>query len=253
VTCVAAQRLPSFALSSSAARRPGRALLTLVWLSALAACRAPTPTPTPDQLLERSAQAMQSLTSVHFSIERSGAPAYVDPTGTFAFRRAEGDFVAPDRARAQVRVIGPGLVAEVNVVALGDDYWESHPLTGEWGNYSGFGYNPAALFDPEAGLAAFMRRHLTDLRLLGLDEIEDLPGEQFFHLAASAPGEPVLAMTAGLVGRGRLAFEWWAEPDTARVIRIRVVEPETDPADPTVWIIDFDLFDQPAAIEAPAP
>lgn len=196
---------------------------------------------------------MRNLTSVHFSIERSGAPAYVDLAETFVFRRAEGDFAAPDQARAQVRVIGPGLVAEVNVVALGDAYWESHPLTGEWGNYSGFGYNPAALFNPETGLAAFMRAHLADLRLLGLAEIEDLPGERFFHLAASAPGEPALAMTAGLVGRGRLEFEWWAEPDTARVVRIRVAEPETDPADPTVWVIDFDRFDEPVIIEAPLP
>lgn len=220
----------------------------------LAACGGtPTPPPSAAEILEQSAQAMLALHSAHFVIARDGAPAYVDDTQTFIFRRAEGDFVAPDSARATVRIIGPALVAEVSVVAIGDQYWETNPLSGEWVNYSGFGYNPAGLFAPDSGLAALMQNDLTDVQWVGVEELEDWPGESLFHLTAAAPGEPVLAMTANLVGRGPVVFDWWIVPETYHVRRLRVTEPETDPADPTVWLIDFDRFDAGLTIEPPAP
>jgi hypothetical protein len=220
----------------------------------LAACRAtPTPPPPATEILEQSAQAMSALRSAHFVIARAGAPAYVDATQLFVFRRAEGDFVAPDSARATVRVIGPALVTEVSVVAIGDQYWETNPLSGEWVNYSGFGYNPASLFNADSGLAALMQNDLSDVSWVGLEELEDLPGERLFHLTASAPGQAVLAMTANLVGRGPVLFDWWIEPETYHVLRLRVTEPETDPADPTVWLIDFDRFDADLTIDPPLP
>lgn len=227
---------------------------SLILSLVLAACGAtPTPPPPAAEILERSAQAMSALRSAHFVIAREGAPAYVDATQTFIFRRAEGDFVAPDSARAVVRVIGPALVTEVSVIAIGDQYWETNPLSGEWVNYSGFGYNPASLFNPDTGLAALMQNDLRDVLWVGLEELEDLPGVQLFHLTAAAPGEPVLAMTANLVGRGPVVFDWWIEPETYHVLRLRVTEPETDPADPTVWLIDFDRFDADLTVEPPAP
>ena len=227
---------------------------SLILSLVLIACGAtPTPPPPAAEILEQSAQAMSALQSAHFVIAREGAPAYVDSTNTFIFRRAEGDFVFPDSARAVVRVVGPALVTEVSVIAIGDQYWETNPLSGEWVNYSGFGYNPASLFNPDTGLAALMHNDLSDLLWVGLEELEDLPGEQLFHLTATAPGEPVLAMTANLVGRGPVLFDWWIEPETYHVLRLRVTEPETDPTDPTVWLIDFDRFDADLAIDPPLP
>ncbi len=220
----------------------------------LAACAgAVTPPPSAEALLEQSAQAMQALRSAHFVVERTGAPAYVDEGQTLIFRRAEGDFAAPDQAHAVVRIIGAAFVVDVNVVALGERYWETNPFTGAWGNYSGFGYNPAALFHPETGLPALMRRDLANLRLAGVEQLEDFPGQKLFHLAADAPGEHASAMTAGLVGRGRVTLEWWIQPTTGYTLRLRVVEPETDPKDPTVWMVDFDSFNKPVTLTPPAP
>lgn len=236
------------------AHRAGYGLFWIGLSILLAACAsAPTPLPSAAELLEQSARVMQDLRSVHFTIERSGAPAYVDPGHTFIFRRAAGDFVAPDAARATVRVIGPALVAEVSIVSLGDQYWETNPLTGQWASYPGLGYNPASLFNPATGLSALMRNDLTDVQLIGLEELEDLPGAKLFHLTAAAPGQPVMVMTADMIGRGRVTFEWWIEPDTYRTLRLRVVEPETDPKDPSVWVIDFDQFDADVSIEPPLP
>jgi hypothetical protein len=227
---------------------------SLIFSLCLAACGSPaTPLPAAADVLAQAAQAMQSLSAVHFVIERSGAPAYVDERETIIFRRAEGDFSAPDRARASVRVIGPALVAEVSVISIGDEYWETNPFTGEWGSYSGMGYNPAKLFEPEAGLAAFMRSNLGQLQLTGLETIDTGPAAKLFHLTAQAPGEPVMAMTADLVGRGHVLLDWWIEPGTFYVIRLRVSEPETDSTDPTVWIIDFDSFNTLQNIVPPTP
>ncbi len=226
--------------------------LRLLLSFALVACGAtPTPLPSATEILEQSAQAMLTLRSAHFVIAREGAPAYVDPSNTFIFRRAEGDFVAPASARAAVRVIGPALVTQVSVIAIGDQYWETHPLSGEWGNYSGLGYNPASLFHPDIGLAALMQNDLSEAQLIGVEELEDWPGEPLFHLTATAPGESVRAMTANLVGRGQVVFDWWIQPETYHVLRLRVTEPETDPADPTVWLVDFDRFDTDITIEPP--
>ena len=220
----------------------------------LAACSVqPTPAPSASEILTRAAQSMQDLKTVHFIIDRSGAPAYVDLAETIVFRRAEGDFSAPDRARAAVRVIGPALVAEVNVVSIGEQYWETNPFTGQWASYPGMGYNPARLFDPESGLVPFMRTKLTDVQSVGMETIEAGPAGKLYHLTAQAPGEPVMAMTADMVGRGRVLLDWWVAPATFRVIRMRITEPDTDAADPSVWVIDFDSFDSPVEIRPPAP
>lgn len=220
----------------------------------LAACAgAPTPLPAAETLLDQSAQALQRLQSAHFVIERTGAPAYVDQGQTLIFRRAEGDFAAPDQARATVRVIGATLVADVDIVALGDRYWETNPLTHAWGNYSGLGYNPAAIFNPQTGLAALLRHDLTNLQLVGLDRLDGYPKEKLFHLSAEAAGERASAMTAGMVGRGRLKLDWWVQPQTNYTLRLRIVEPETDPGDPTVWEVEFDSFNAPVTLTPPAP
>ena len=86
----------------------------------------------PEEIITQSAARMQGLPGFHFVIERSGTPAYLDYDETLAFRRADGDFVAPDKASAAIRIIAPGLIAEVEIVSLGEEYWETNVLTGEW-------------------------------------------------------------------------------------------------------------------------
>jgi hypothetical protein len=226
----------------------------LLFCLPLSACgNPPTPLPTAEAVLARAALSMQALRSAHFIVERTGAPAYVDANSSFIFRRAEGDFAAPDQGRAVVRVIGPALVADVKVVALGDRYWETNPLTGAWGNFSGLGYNPATLFNAETGLPALMRQELTNLQLKGLAALDGYPGEKFYLLTAEAPGEPAAQMTDGLVGRGRVQLVWWIAPQTGYVVQLQVTEPETDPKDPTVWLVVFEAFDKPVTLTPPAP
>ncbi len=98
-----------------------------------------------------------------------------------------------------------------------------------------------------------MRHQLTDLKLVGTEDLDDFPGQQFYHLSAGAPGEPLAQITDGMMGRGRLAFDLWIDTATYHVTRVRVVEPETDPKDPTVWVMDLERFNVPVDIKAPIP
>ena len=60
-----------------------------------------------EELVQLAAERMKESEGFQFTIERDGAPAYLDPGETLSFRRATGAYVAPDRALATVRVIGP--------------------------------------------------------------------------------------------------------------------------------------------------
>jgi hypothetical protein len=212
-----------------------------------------TPMPSAEEVLQRCVQALQGMQTTHFILERSGAPAYIDESYTLNLERMEGDVQTPDRAKASVRVAGPALVFEIQIVTIGDAWWQTNPLTGAWEPSAGTGYNPATFLDPQSGLASFLSEDLTGLTLAGLETLEDFPGERFFHLTAEAPGADMAAITGGLIGLGRLKIDLWILPDTYYPARMQVVDVETDPVDPTVWVLDLDRFDAPVTIEAPTP
>ena len=122
---------------------------------------------------------MQTRQGFHFLIERDGAPAYVDVDQTINFRRAEGNFVAPDRAYAAVRVITPGLIAEIQTISIAEKYWETNLVSGKWVELpAGMGFNPAILFDPAIGLPSILAADLHDAVYTGLEELKETPGKK---------------------------------------------------------------------------
>ncbi len=242
-------------------------LFTLTILILSSSCTRPTPASLPpDEIVRRSAEHMRTLAGFHFVIDRSGAPAYFNADETIAFRRAEGDFVSPDRARARVRVIGPGLVAEIQMVGIGPDYWETGLLDGRWQRLPAEqGFNPASLFDPQSGFQPILQSDLSDLKLAGTDEIVELPGKALYKISGDAAGENLYRLSYGLIGPARVAVTLWIAPDTFELQRVQIVEPpasqETpaagapaptgEAAGPTVWQIDFWDFGKAADIQPP--
>jgi LppX_LprAFG lipoprotein len=234
--------------------RPSRWVAGSILAFLLTACGGKaTPLPSAEEVLQRCAQALQKMQTTHFILERSGAPSYIDESHTLNLERMEGDVQTPDRAKASVRVAGPAMVFEIQIVTIGEAWWQTNPLTGAWESSTGTGYNPATFLDPETGLAYVLSKDLTGLTLIGLEKLEDFPGERFFHLTAEAPGEGMAAITGGLIGLGRLEIDLWILPETYYPARMRLVDTETDPNDPTVWVLDLDHFDAPVTIEAPTP
>jgi len=105
-------------------------LLSLLLLAT--ACQPALPEMSADELVQRTAERVKSSDGFQFTIERDGAPAFLDPDETLSFRRARGAFVAPDRALATVRVIGPGIITDVDVISVAEIQWQTNVVTGNW-------------------------------------------------------------------------------------------------------------------------
>jgi lipoprotein LprG len=219
----------------------------------LAACRQPTPETLPAaEILERSIGRMKLVSGFHFLIERSGAPAYLDWQQSLSLRRMEGDYVAPDRAQASVRVIAPGIVAEIRIVSIGNVQWETNPITGEWEQLPpDWGFNPTLLFDPQVGLQRILEQDLSNLALLDVVELEEMPGILLYSLVGDLDGERIAEMSFGLMGPQPMRVQLWIAPGSFDLHRILITEEAIEDAEPTIWQVDFWNIDDTVEIQPP--
>lgn len=226
-------------------------LTLLLSLLALAGCgRDSAADLPPAEIVQNAATRMNALSGFHFIIERDGAPAYVDPDNLFSFRRAEGDYTAPDKARALVRITGAGLVTEVRVISIAAIQWQTNVLTGEWETLPpDWGFNPAVLFDEASGLQTVLAQDMTAVVLHGTEPLQDGPNGRFYHLSGQVSGDNLYRMSGNLIGPQPVTVDLWIAPDTFELVRAVVVEPEAD--DSSIWQIDFSDFDTAVPITPP--
>jgi lipoprotein LprG len=192
---------------------------------------------------------MMTANSLHFIIELSGEETYLDSPQTLALKRAEGDLVRPDQMRGIVKVSTFGAVAEVAVIGLGDDQYITNPLNQKWVKLPpdyGWYFDPTLIFDPEYGIEPILNE--TAWAFGTGDEIES---QSHHHLHAQLPAALISPLTAGMIGTGEVTMDAWVGRQDAYVRRIQIVELESDPEDPTHWLIEFSAFDEPVDIEAP--
>ncbi len=228
-------------------------ILSTLVLTLLVSCASATPTPIPpEDVILRSVQRMAETSGFSFSIDRSGASAFLDPLNTLSLSRIEGEFVSPDQIQALVRVVIPGIVTDIGFIGIGENQWQTNPFSGKWEPLpAGVGFNPALLFDPSTGLTSILETDLSDLSLLPNDELETLPGVSLYHLSGSMLGEKAFATSFGLIGPERMQIELWIAPDTFELHRMVLVEPSENADDVSTWQLDFWDFDLELVIEAP--
>ena len=188
---------------------------------------------------------MQAATGFRFLIDRSGSPAFLDADNSLAFRRAEGIYQTPDRAQATVRVIGPGVITEVEFISIAANQWETNILTGEWQALPpNWGFNPASLFDKDIGIQSILDTDLHDLELLDYEELEELPGQLLYVLQGKLYGERLYQLSFGMIGPGDLEVRFWVAPETFELLRIEITDPRPDASEATLWRFDFWDFNQ---------
>jgi len=228
------------------------AVILLICLFFLVGCGADSlPELTADELLSKTAVSINSHQSANFAIERQGAPAYVDPDHTLAFRRAEGQYQAPDKAKAAVRIIAPGIVADVDVISIGSIQWQTNVLTGEWEELPpNWGFNPAVLFDPETGLQAILANDLQDVTVIGTEKLDGVDGD-LYALTATASGEHLATMSGGMIEAETAVIQLWIAPETFDLRRVIVTEAMADGEEDRVWVVDFEYGAETAVIEPP--
>lgn len=229
------------------------ALITILIVVFISACSSPTPTPVPpDEIIIRAADRMTGSSGFRFSIDRSGAPAYLDANNLFSLSRIQGDYIAPSDVQATARIVIPGVVTEVSFVAIGTSQWQTNPLSGAWESVPpSASFNPALLFDPHIGLQAILETDVSALELLGNAEIDTLPGHSLHHLKGRLEGEKTYEVSYGLIGPGTMDMELWIEPGTYELHRMILIEGTPDPDSLRTWKIDFWDFDLDIVIHPP--
>lgn len=237
------------------ARYDLRLPLLLFLAALLAACRStPEPALSPETIVAQTAARLGELSGFHFVLAVDGPAAYLDPDQTLALRQIEGDFVAPDRARAAVRVALPGLVTEVGIISVGGQQWQTNPLTGAWEAVPPTeGFDTAVLFDETIGLPAILAQDLSELVLA--DELEVINGVRLHRITAVANPDRLATMSAGLIGSQNegqpITTDLFIAPDSYELHRILLTEPVAGADSPRQWSIDFSQFDQSVTIEPP--
>lgn len=229
-------------------------LVTLLLL--FSACSDPSLPDIPaEELVQRAAERMKESDGFQFVIARDGAPAFLDPGETLSFRRATGAFVAPDRALATVRVIGPGIITDVDVISVAEIQWQTNVVTGDWEELPpNWGFNPAVLFDDDIGIQAVL---LADLSQVALAEPENLaesdgPDELLYSVTAVASGENIYQMSGYLIGPEQVSIQLWIRPETFELVRIVVREPEPEDEElESIWQVDISNYDELIDIEPP--
>jgi hypothetical protein len=190
---------------------------------------------------------MRDVDSLHFVIDLSGALTYLDTPPTLALKHVEGDVARPDRVRAMVRISSLGILSEVGIIGLGSEQYITNPLNQRWENVSSdqrWYFNPVLLFDPDHGIEAVLRE--TDWTF-GVSDGE----EDGYVLRGRVPGERLVYLTSGMITSGDVAVEILVGQDDLYVHRIEMVELESEPDDPTRWLIELSDFGKPVDITAP--
>ena len=223
-----------------------RKILCLLLPLLLSACAAQqVPGISAAEALRQSAERMETLQGFQFSISRSGAPAFLDSEGMLSLSKMEGNFVAPDKVQATVRVITPGLVIAIDVISIGATQWQTNPITGQWEQLPpDWGFNPSSLLEAKAGLPAILIADLTDLSLSADAELEEMPGKKLLLISGRLDGKNLYELSNWLIGPDVMQAQIWVDPQTLDLQRALLSEHAGDPQNERTWQIDFWNFNQ---------
>jgi hypothetical protein len=208
---------------------------------------------TPEEIILKSAEEMKATTGFKFLFVRTGAPAYIDANQSYALSQLEGSYAAPDKVQATVRVVAAGIVAEVDVISIGADQWQTNPITGKWQKLpENYGFNPSQLLDPAMGLPAIIGTDISNLTLGEQEELEAMPGKKLYTITGDLAGEKLNELSYGLLGPEAMTVKLWIDPETFDLYRTVITEFPGDAQKETVWTIDFWDFNVVEEISAPA-
>lgn len=201
-------------------------------------------------ILTAAADAMGSVNTVVFTIERGGDPVFIDLGEGFGnlleFKKAEGRFDAPAAAEAIVTVNAAGFNTQVGAVAVDGEIWLSI-FTGAWQVAPPtFNFDPTSLFDPSQGFSQLFATGLTGVTLIGA---EDRDGVSAYHVQGTADEARVEVITANLVTNQNVILDAWLDQTTGRIVDATFTTQVTDGM--ATWLMTFRDYDSEFTIEPP--
>jgi lipoprotein LprG len=194
-----------------------------------------------------SAEAMGAVTSVRFSLSRSGDAVFIDEAKVISLKSLEGRFAAPASADAVLKVEVSGILnTQIGAVAIDEEIWLSNPVTGEFETLPpGFDIDPSSFFDPKGAWEPLLL-DLTEVEFVG-DEMRN--GMRTYHVTGLAPAERMEAVTAGLVSGNDVEIDLWVDPETARVSGFEFVAELGEGV--SSWVLGFTEYDGDFTITDP--
>ena len=200
-------------------------------------------------LLAKTSERLNAVKSVHFTAAIEGA-AYIDTARTIQLRSATGDIVVPDQMQAKIQIALGAANADVSLVAIGDDKYQTDLLTGRWGPAQpGFDYSPTILFDRSQGLSSVLGK-LREVERAGEETVD---GQAAYRLRAKVDRATIQPITSGAIEGDPVGAELWIARDSYNLLKLVLTEPKTPEKEkPAVWTLTLDKYDQPVTITRPA-
>jgi lipoprotein LprG len=185
-------------------------------------------------IVTASARAMGDVTSVRFTLTRSGAPVFIDTFESLALDSVDGQFAAPASAKAVLTVeVDGSLKTQLGALAIDETVWLSNPVTGVLEPLpDGYDLDPSKFFDPEGGWRPLLAE-LQDARLVG--EV-DRDGRRY-QIRGVASAARMEVISAGLVRDQDVAIDFWIHPVTGLVTAAEFTT-TFDGAD-TGWVLEL--------------
>jgi len=199
----------------------------------------------PQEHLNRVADAVLRLKSAQFTLTREGAPAFLDEKTGVTFTAAQCSYAAPDRVSCNVKVSSKsGSILQLTRVWVPEGTFQSNPLTRQFSKAPvDSSFNGVVLF-ARTGIPAILQTSVQKPQLAGNETIRD---KSTLHLRGEVRGEklnPLMGST--LKPELMYPVDLWMEEQSAIPVRIHVTEP-----DGNGWMIELFSANEPVDIPTP--
>ena len=232
--------------------RKGHTIATLVCLIGCAAytgdsarAQAARGKASPQQHLNRAADAVLKLKSAQFTLTREGAPAFLDEKNGVTFTAAQCSYAAPDRVSCNVKVSSrSGSILQLTRVWVPEGTFQSNPLTRQFVKApADTSFNGVVLF-ARTGIPAILQTSVQKPRLAGSETIRD---KSTVHLQGEVTGEKLNPLMGSTL-KPELTYpvDLWMEEQSANPVRVHVTEPEGNG-----WLIELFSLNEPVDIPTP--
>jgi hypothetical protein len=221
------------------------AAIVLLALGSILSAQAGRGNASPQEQLNRAADAILRLKSAQFTLTREGAPAFLDEKAGITFTAAQCSYAAPDRVSCNVKISSKnGTILQLTRVWVPEGTFQSNPLTRQFGKApADSSFNGVLLF-ARAGIPEILRTSVQKPQLVGTVTIRDKSTQ---HFKGEVRGEKINPLIGSTLKPDLLyPVDLWMEDQSANPVRVHVTEPAGNG-----WLIDIFAVNEPVDIPTP--
>jgi hypothetical protein len=200
--------------------RHASALFGLLSAILLAACggggesKPSASAPTSSELLNKSAAATKAARSFHFNFTQENGTLPMPLS--FRLVGAEGDYLAPDRIKAEVKAKAASANVSVDVIGVGERTWITNPFTRRWQNLPDT--TVADIADPSAIVGALLAG-LKDAKLTGEAQVD---GVRTYRLSGTVDSTALRSAFSTVEAGYTNTIDLWLGADDSLPRRARI-------------------------------